>query len=300
MLASQPSRYRSAAPLCRQRRKRCNCSQASASSSASAATAASAVVILPGLGNASEDYDELAAALSASLGGAAVVIASVARVDWLRNAAGVVNIDYWRGTLCPTPTVDWYLERVDAAVARALEASGGAPVQLLAHSAGGWLARVWLAQPGNAARVATLLTLGSPLRPPPSGVVDQTRGILTWVDANCASAQELADSGVRVVCLAGRFVRGSDAVSDPAAFLIGQAYRQVCGDSVCWGDGITPVDWALLPGAQHVTLEGCYHTPLGAGPERPWYGSAALLPQWVGLLRREAEAESKVEVEPLV
>ena len=37
-----------------------------------------------------------------------------------------------------------YLEKVDAAVKLAQEATGGGPVTLLAHSAGGWLGRVYL------------------------------------------------------------------------------------------------------------------------------------------------------------
>jgi len=37
--------------------------------------------------------------------------AQVSRPDWLRNAAGVVDPAYWRGELCPTPTVDWCAQR---------------------------------------------------------------------------------------------------------------------------------------------------------------------------------------------
>ena len=104
-----------------------------------------------------------------------------------------------------------------------------------AHSAGGWLARVWMQQ--NGARTAPLLfrtpcisaltrthppllsragcedlevvlSLGSPLRPPPSGipgVFDQTRGILTYVDRECPGAAELQAAVrlriTRVVCM---------------------------------------------------------------------------------------------------
>ena len=71
------------------------------------------VVILPGLGNAAGDYAQLAAdLLTGDYGIAGVEVAPVARLDWARNAAGVVKADYWRGTLAPRPTVDWYLERI--------------------------------------------------------------------------------------------------------------------------------------------------------------------------------------------
>ena len=47
------------------------------------------------------------------------------------------------------------------------ESSGGGPVTLLAHSAGGWLARVYLLAKGTQT-VDRLVTLGSPHQPPPT------------------------------------------------------------------------------------------------------------------------------------
>ena len=58
-----------------------------------------------GLGNSRTDYAPMAELLEEQ--GLAVSIAAVNRVDWLRNAAGVVDPNYWRGTLNPRPTVDW-------------------------------------------------------------------------------------------------------------------------------------------------------------------------------------------------
>ena len=62
---------------------------------------------MPGLGNSKNDYKALADLLTKE--GLTVVIAGVNRVDWLRNAAGVVDINYWKGTLNPKPTVNWYV-----------------------------------------------------------------------------------------------------------------------------------------------------------------------------------------------
>ena len=59
-----------------------------------------------------------------------------------------------------------YLTRVDACVKALKEASGGGPISLLAHSAGGWLARVYLLGFGTAG-IDRLVTLGSPHQPPP-------------------------------------------------------------------------------------------------------------------------------------
>lgn len=63
------------------------------------------VVIMPGLGNSKIDYKALAELLTNE--GLVVEIAGVNRIDWLRNAAGVVDINYWKGTLNPQPTVNW-------------------------------------------------------------------------------------------------------------------------------------------------------------------------------------------------
>lgn len=53
-----------------------------------------------------------------------------------RNAAGLTDVNYWKGTLKPRPTVDWYLTRVGEAVEAAKRATDGAPITLLTHSVG--------------------------------------------------------------------------------------------------------------------------------------------------------------------
>ena len=59
-----------------------------------------------------------------------------------------------------------YLNRVDACVKDLQRQTRGGPVSLLAHSAGGWLARVYLLGFGTAG-IDRLVTLGSPHQPPP-------------------------------------------------------------------------------------------------------------------------------------
>ncbi|RWW40440.1 hypothetical protein BHE74_00054158, partial [Ensete ventricosum] len=88
-----------------------------------------------GLGNNTGDYKDLVLTLR-EVYGVPSVVPKVSRVDWLRNAAGLLDPNYWRGTLRPRPVLDWYgavpsplapvnatadryLERVDEAVAEA-------------------------------------------------------------------------------------------------------------------------------------------------------------------------------------
>ena len=271
------------------------------------------IVILPGLGNAASDYASLAAALLAR-GAPSVAIVPVARPDWLRNAAGLLRPEYWTGALTPAPTTDWYLARIEAAVAAARASAGAGAeasrVALVAHSAGGWLARTWLLG-GGAASVASLTTLGSPHAPPPPdcGIPDQTRGILTWVEANTPGAFHPT---IRYTTVASRYLKGapllgggqagsraSGGAASPtlAARLAGTGYQALCGRADVWGDAITPVDTAHLAGAAQVTLEGVFHGPLGATPDpeagaggdgsaggaakaRCWYGSAPIIDSW--------------------
>jgi hypothetical protein len=74
-------------------------------------------------------------------------------------------------------------------------------------------------------------------------------------------------------------------MASPQNFLIGQGYKQVCGYSDVWGDGITPVAAAHLEGADNIILNGAFHTPVGSSDARPWYGTPEILDQWVEVLR---------------
>lgn len=194
-----------------------------------------------------------------------------------RNAAGLRQAAYWKGTLHPRPTVDWYLDRVSHAAEAALRALGGeAPLTLLAHSAGGWLGRVYLgARPPAAHRVDAYVSLGSPQAPPPDGTFDQTRGILRAVEEAYPGAHE---PGVAYTTVAGRYACGAPLAGPGGARarLLGLAYAQVCGGGgAVWGDGVVPVQSAHLEGARQLTLDGVYHSPLGAREAAAAAGAAA-------------------------
>jgi pimeloyl-ACP methyl ester carboxylesterase len=179
--------------------------------------------VLPGLGNNSGDYDALGAKLRAS--GLHVSVAGVSRLDWARNAAGLRDPAYWAGTLKPRPTVDWYLDAVRRAVDEAQASTSNAPITLLAHSAGGWLGRLFLLEFGTAG-VDRFVSLGSPHLPPPAGVIDQTRGILTFIDGACPGCHH---AELQYVTVAGKFIEGAP-LAGPGTWkqrFVGAAYKQV-------------------------------------------------------------------------
>ncbi|XP_024518499.1 uncharacterized protein LOC9662278 [Selaginella moellendorffii] len=278
-------------------------------------------VILPGLGNNTGDYAPLSSALRSK--GFPVKVLKVSRLDWLRNAAGLLDGNYWRGTLKPRPVLDWYLERIKVSIDAVKAKHGHDKVSLIAHSAGGWLARVFMLEFGTD-DISLLLTLGTPHLPPPKGVpgvFDQTRGLLDYVEEKCPGAFHAPQ--VKYVCIASRYIKGATRSKSPDAVvaagvgsvttgtlvetivesdeeeiddveeltpsyedrLIGQGYKQVCGRGDVWGDGVVPAMSAHLRGATNITFDGVYHSPVGANDEeRPWYGSPKVLDEWIKFL----------------
>jgi alpha-beta hydrolase superfamily lysophospholipase len=57
-------------------------------------------------------------------------------------------VNWWKGTLKPRPAVNWYLERMNEALDDLKREVDGGPITLLAHSAGGWLGRVFMKEYG--------------------------------------------------------------------------------------------------------------------------------------------------------
>ena len=43
-------------------------------------------------------------------------------------------MNWWKGTLKPRPAVDWYLQRVSAAMNELKQEVDGAPITMLCHS----------------------------------------------------------------------------------------------------------------------------------------------------------------------
>lgn len=57
---------------------------------------------------------------------------------------------------------------------------------------------------------------------------------------------------------------------------------QVCGQADVWGDGVVPEASAHLEGALNISFDGVYHSPVGSDDMlRPWYGSPAIVEQWI-------------------
>jgi pimeloyl-ACP methyl ester carboxylesterase len=151
---------------------------------------------------------------------------------------------------------------------------------LVGHSAGGVIARLYLHDApvwghvyAGVEHVAAVITLGSPH--------SSERGVNTgWMlsaEANrLVPGAHFADR-VRYRAVAGQYLRGrpDGRYAERRAYL---AYQFFAGQGDIWGDGLVPVQTALLEGAEALSLEGVAHS-ITFGQH--WYGaSKAILRRW--------------------
>jgi triacylglycerol esterase/lipase EstA (alpha/beta hydrolase family) len=188
--------------------------------------------------------------------------------------------DSWWPTVGGRPMTP-ILTQLAATVEQTCQQYGCDRVNVVGHSAGGWIARIFLGdQPYGGQcwqgwqRVASLVTLGTPHQ----SQEQWTRRNIDFVNDTYPGAFW---EPVRYVCVAGRSVQGRRQWNQWQQWIAYNSYQLTCGQGNTWGDGITPVVSAHLPGAVNLTWEDVVHSP---GSSRPWYGSPALVPQWAEYL----------------
>jgi hypothetical protein len=209
-------------------------------------------------------------------GVADVVIGRVWTPDWLL-AAG-------RG-LGPN------LRRAGHALLRAGERSiasplaGGAPVLVVGHSAGGMLGRL-LTSPvpfeglrlGAVPRIGALVTLGTPHHTSPRGDIGGRVGSVGSAFADEVIPGAAFAPRVGYVTVASRAIVGA-AGGDRRARTALRFYRGLLAEdrASVEGDGLIPVESALLEGAMQIVLDDVVHGQFGG---QPWYGSEEVIDAW--------------------
>ncbi len=226
------------------------------------------IVLLPGYLAGAVEYHALEQTLQAQ--GLPTVTVPIRWQDWVPTIGG--------------RSVTPILRILDTTVRQVQQRYGVPKVNLIGHSAGGWLSRIYLGEkpycihPRDSDdclwaardRVDTLITLGTPH----TSLERWTRKNLDFVNLSYPGAF-YAD--VRYVCVAGKAVYGDRWRS----WLAYSSYKLTCGQGNTWGDGITPIAAAHLEGAENLILEGAMHSPRG---DRVWYGSPGLFDQWLPYL----------------
>ena len=178
------------------------------------------------------------------------------------------------------------LRQLDRTVTAALTDNNAQQINLVGHSAGGWISRIYLgaipytihgdvtesANLWNAkAKVANLITLGTPHI---SGE-RWTKKNLNFVNDHYPDAMY---PEVRYICIAGKSIYGAKKIGRWLAY---SSYEMTCGEGNVWGDGITPIVAAHLVGATNIIIEGVKHSPRTLGI---WYGSPEVRAQWTEYL----------------
>lgn len=241
-----------------------------------------------------------------------VEVLPIARSDWYPTLRG--------------GSFSFYVDALAAAVEELHGRHG--TVALVCLSAAGWIARLALGgEPyagrvyGLSGKVDSLVTLGTPhysLEAYPFGRIperregedpllpDDVRGSsLRLANRLYPTADSL--SPTRVVCVCGTARPGPAAplaarVAQAARgevpwglvrdeWLAGVSYEATCCRRDVEGDGVTPLESALLPGARHVLLPGVWHSPGGG---RRWYGSEAVVPLWAAYLAKDPVHQLRV------
>jgi len=140
-------------------------------------------------------------------------------------------------------------------------------VVLVGHSAGGLACRVFIGgdppyggrRYSGHRRVSALITLGTPHATPARGPLAAP---VSRVNALFPGALH-KDSGLRYLSVAGSAVDGTESAGAR------RRYEGFVEDGRTAGDGVVPVEAALLPGSETLVLEGLHHNRrLGR-----WYGS---------------------------
>jgi len=227
------------------------------------------IVIIPGYFATAREYQPLQTRLQHL--GYVVQTVPVGIPDWLVTVGG--------------RPVTPILQLIDQTVQQVRQATDSEQVTLIAHSAGGWIARIYLgSQPycgqvwGRRDQVAKLITLGTP-----------HRSREPWTKANLGFVNEAYPGAfwdqVEYICLAGKGILGQPFAWqrwNVAEWFAYTSYELTDGVGAVWGDGITPIAAAHLPGATNLTLETVMHSPRGG---RIWYGSEGILPLWMDYLQ---------------
>lgn len=177
------------------------------------------------------------------------------------------------------------LQAIAQTVEQVKAETGSDRVNLVGHSAGGWIGRIYLGdRPYDVHQidrdrpnlwfghkhVETLLTLGTPH-------VSQerwTRRNLDFVNQTYPGAYH---PQINYICIGGKAVFGQRW----RTWFTYNSYKLTAGLGACWGDGITPLTAAHLPDAKNVVLDNVHHSPK---PGIDWYGTPRIVDQWLPYL----------------
>jgi pimeloyl-ACP methyl ester carboxylesterase len=204
--------------------------------------------------------------------------------DTLAGISGqpVWIVETWGHDWLPSMTrVGWVylLRKLDRTVQQASAGSDGGKITLVGHSAGGVLGRLYLSPNpllgntfGGINKVRHLITLGSPHHN--RGGLMRGGSMSRWIEKRYPGAFFAPE--VTYTSVAGKLVCGDHDGSRQERWAY-NVYEEIGGDGRAWGDGLIPLESALLKGSHHVVLANVGHF---SGFGQRWYGSQDVIPKW--------------------
>jgi hypothetical protein len=232
------------------------------------------VLVLGGFLTLPPLYRRMAARLG-ERGAAEVVVAPIWTPDWL--LAAVLGVGRVLGR-----AEAW----LDRAVAVSRAASGGSPVLIVGHSAGGLLARLLTSPRPYAGRtldrradIGAIVTLGTPHLVAGSGLIAGRIGQLaaTFANEEVPGARFSPQVAYVAVGAGGIVGRGRGFGRGRLAEPFYRRLHPAPAAAPIEGDGLVPLACTELPGARRVVLHDIVHGQLAG---RAWYGSAEAVDAW--------------------
>lgn len=253
-------------------------------------------LILPGFGNDQLDYvnplkmgEEVGFVSNLDKRGYFAEVLPIRRFEWLKLLGGAARDPSGFQSYDMTPKVfyQFYLDRIESTITKMInEDEDESDIILLCHSAGGWLGRAFLGENSlsedKQSRIKGLVTMGSPHYSPKDRTKDATRGSIRYVEEKYSASALQQENSLFIISIAGTAV-SSDLAAERGSreFYANDAYLAVTGESIDArkGDGVVPLDIALLDGAKQITLKGVYHSI--QAPDNAWYGGDSVIDMWL-------------------
>ena len=220
------------------------------------------IIILGGFLITSEAYNPAKKTIE-HISGRKVYVIDVTRGDWLKSnsAEGWINI----------------LNKVKNKVAFALNETKTNKVDLIGHSSGGIMLRLYLSSESfkdiiynGQSTTKNLITLGSPHQ-----AIKATK-LRRFVDEKYPGN---FFKNINYISIGGTVEINSKQTSLLTKLIAKNSYKSISGDKNESGDGLVPLSSSLLKNAQQIILPETVH---GGIFGKYWYGSSLKVREWWG------------------
>ena len=218
------------------------------------------IIILGGFLITSDSYNPAKNAI-ANISGRKVYVVDITRGDWLKSnsAEGWITI----------------LNKVNRMVAFALNETKAKKVDLIGHSSGGIILRLYLSSEpfkdviyNGQSITRNLITLGSPHQ-----AVRATK-LRRFVDEKYPGN---FFKNINYVSIGGKVEINSKQTSLLTKFFAKNSYKSISGDKNESGDGLVPLSSSLLKNSQQITLPNTVHGGIFGSN---WYCSTSKVREW--------------------